>query len=523
MTTIARTRHRETWIRLIIFASIAAIYLCFPTRNYFFDGIDFAQTIEQTPALHPSLFHPNHLIYNQVGALFYRLLLGLGFNLRAVAALQNINSLLSVASAYVLFIILKSSLRSRYLCYALALLFAFSATWWKFSTDADAYVPSVLFLLISFYRALPNGKPRPFLVAFIYGVSLCFHQIAIVFFPTLVLALFLQGASLSRRRRTINALIFGVAATLITLAAYVSSFYLVTGTFQLTRFLRWILSYAPDESFGFHPLDNLGYTLRGHFRLFFGGRLNASKGLLSPSIVVLIIAIAALLLTFIFKIIRHFRRPDWQWLRTLRQDPRHRTLALLCLLWTTLYLTFLFFLMAHHTFYRLFYLPALIILLGLGLDSHFAVARPQRRYRLALFVAVLAIANFLMLIFPYTHVEKYPPLKLALEMNQVWPRGTVIYIGAPNSDNSLTRYFNQGTVWKELKPGTLESLETEIRETNARGGSVWLETSAIDQLSATREGAEWLERHAREETQHALVTKAHNIRFVQIVPSENHD
>jgi hypothetical protein len=522
MSTIARTHHKERWVQLIIFVAIAAIYLCFPTRNYFFDGIDFAQTIEQTPALQPSLFHPNHLIYNQVGALFYRLLLGLGFNLRAVAALQILNSLLSVACAYVLFIILKSSLRSRYLCYALTLLFAFSATWWKFSTDADAYIPSVLFLLISFYLALPNSKPRPLWVAFIYAVSLCFHQIAIAFFPTLVLALFFQDASLSRRQRAINSLAFSVAATLITLAAYVSSFYWVTGTFQLSRFLRWILSYAPDESFGFHPFDNLGYTLRGHFRLFFGGRLNASKGLMSPLIVVLSITLAALVLTFIFKIIRHFRRPDWQWLRTLRQDPHRRTLALLCLLWTTLYLIFLFFLLAHHTFYRLFYLPALIILLGLGLDSHLAVARPQRRYRLALFVAILVIANFLMLIFPYTHVEKYPPLKLALEMNQVWPRGTVIYIGAPNSDNSLTRYFNQETVWKELKPGKLDSLETKVRESNARGSSVWLETSAIDQLSATPEGAEWLKRHARQETQHALVTKAHNIRFVQIV-SENHD
>ena len=73
---------------------------------------------------------------------------------------------------------------------------------------------------------------------------------------------------------------------------------------------------------------------------------------------------------------------------------------MLCVLWSSLYLIFLFFLMAHHTFYRLFYLPALIILLGLCLDSDDPVARPQRHSRLALFVAVLAVGNFLMLIFP---------------------------------------------------------------------------------------------------------------------------
>jgi hypothetical protein len=506
-----------------VFAGVAAIYLYFPTRNYFFDGIDFANTIENAPALHPSLFHPNHLIYNQVGSLFYRFLLSIGLNLRAVAALQILNSLSSVGCAYVLFLVLKSTLRSHYLCYALTLMFAFSATWWKFSTDADAYVPSVLFLLLSFYLTLPNSKPKPLLVSFVYALSLCFHQIAIVFFPCLVLALFLQGNGLTRQVRTTNALVFSVATTLITLGAYLFAFYLLTGTIQLTRFLRWISSYAPDESFGFHPLDNLGYTLRGHFRLFFGGRFNASNGLLNPLVVLLIVMLAVLLLILVFKIVRNLSRPGMEWFRALRQDPARRTLALLCILWTSLYLIFLFFLMAHHTFYRLFYLPALIILLGLGLDSYDSVMRLQRKYRLASFVAVLALANFLTLIFPYTHVEKYPPLKLALDMNQTWPRGTVIYFGAQNSDNSLTKYFTQGTQWKQLKPDQLDVIETDLRETSARGGAVWLETSAIDQLGSTPAGAEWLKRHAREGTQHSLVTKAHNIRFVQIVPPETHE
>jgi hypothetical protein len=334
---------------------------------------------------------------------------------------------------------------------------------------------------------------------------------------------FYIGNGLTRQVRTTNALVFSVATTLITLGAYLFAFYLLTGTIQLTRFLRWISSYAPDESFGFHPLDNLGYTLRGHFRLFFGGRFNASNGLLNPLVVLLIVMLAVLLLILVFKIVRNLSRPGMEWFRALRQDPARRTLALLCILWTSLYLIFLFFLMAHHTFYRLFYLPALIILLGLGLDSYDSVMRLQRKYRLASFVAVLALANFLTLIFPYTHVEKYPPLKLALDMNQTWPRGTVIYFGAQNSDNSLTKYFTQGTQWKQLKPDQLDVIETDLRETSARGGAVWLETSAIDQLGSTPAGAEWLKRHAREGTQHSLVTKAHNIRFVQIVPPETHE
>ncbi|MEK6283078.1 MAG: hypothetical protein AABN95_22200 [Acidobacteriota bacterium] len=500
-----------------MFGAIAVIYLCFPTRNYFFDGIDFAQTIEDLPAFHPSLLHPNHLVYNLVGSIFYRLILGLGINIRAVAALQILNSLLSVLSAYVLFVILKSMLKSRYFCYALTLLFAFSATWWKFSTDADAYIPSVLFLLLSFYLALPNRKPKPLLVALTYSISLCFHQIAVVSFPVFVVALFFQDASVARQRRMINALVFGGTAGLITLSAYAYSFYRLTQTFNLTNFVRWMVSYAPDESFGFHAWNNLGFTLRGHSRLFFGGRLNASKGLVDPFMIGLFIVLAALFLIFAVQVIRHFKKPDLQWLRALRQDPVRRTLAMLCLLWISLYLIFLFFLLAHHTFYRLFYLPALIILLGLCRDS---IKPVLRSYRLALFVAILFITNFVTLIFPYSHVQKYPPLVLALEMNQVWPPGTVIYYGRPNSDASLVRYFNPGMIWTELDAKSPEVIEREVGEASARGASVWFETTAIDQLSATPEGAAWLERHKKQESLRALTSKAHNIRFVQVVPAK---
>lgn len=523
MRAITLKKINDAWVPWILFAITAAIYLCFPTKNYYWDGIAFAQMIEDAPKLNASLVHPNHLIYNVVGYISYRAVQTLGFNLRAITILQILNGILSAITCVLLLRILRQLLRSTYYAVSLSLLFAFSATWWKFSTDADAYIPSILFLLLSFYLVLPNRPQRPLLVALVYSVSLCFHQIAILFFPTLVLAFLLEWIPLPRRKRVINALTFSGAAALITLGAYTFSFYLLTGAFHPARFMRWIMSYSPDESFGFHPWNNLRYTLRGHSRLFFGGRLNALEGLINPFIVVLIVILVALLLIFGFKVVRHFKKPGWDWLRALRQDPLRRTLALLCLLWISLYLVFLFLLFSAQTFYRLFYLPAIIILLGLVLDSYDSVARPKRKYRLALFVAVLAIANFLNVIFPYSHVQKYPPLALTLEMNQVWPPGTVIYFGAPNSDNSLVKYFNRGTLWKELDPKRLDAIEDEVRQTHALGRTVWVETSAIDRLSATPEGAAWLESHAQKSSQRSLVTKAHNIRFIQLAPSKNDD
>ncbi len=520
MTTKTGLQNKEAWIQLFLFVGLAVIYLSFPTRAYFFDGIAFAQAIEEVPAFHSSLFHPNHLIYNLVGSIFYRLILHLGFDIRAVAALQILNSLLSALSAYVLFVTLKSSLKSRYLCYCLTLLFAFSATWWKFSTDAGAYIPSILFLLISFYLSLPARNPRPLLVALTFFLALCLHQIAIIAFPAFVVALFLQGGALTPKRRLVNILLFSGMAALLTIAAYSYSFYAVTGKVDFNNLMRWTVSYAPDESFGFHAWNNLGFTLRGHFRLFFGGRLNAISGLVNPFIIVVVVLLVGVLVAWGFQVIRHFKKPDFKRLSDLRQDSFRRILAVICILWCASYLVFLYFLLAHHTFYRLFYLPALIILVGLILDSYKSPESRSRNYRLALFVAVVFLTNFLTLIYPYSHVRKYPPLALALEMNQAWPTGTIVYYGSPNSDNSLVRYFNPGTNWKPLSGASMNEMESALSEAKLRGSAVWLETSAIDQLSANPEGRTWLSAHTLPGSERGLVTPAHNIRLVQIVEAK---
>ena len=170
----------SAWFMFIV---LSVIYLGFLTKNYYWDGIAFAQAIEGAPKIHVSLVHPNHLIYNLVGYVFYRAAQALGFNPRAVTVLQILNALLGAATCGLLFHILKNILRSAYIAITLSLLFAFSATWWKYTVDADAYIPSILFLLLSFYLVLPGRKSNPVLVALIYSLALCLHQMAIISFP----------------------------------------------------------------------------------------------------------------------------------------------------------------------------------------------------------------------------------------------------------------------------------------------------------------------------------------------------
>ena len=517
-------KDRRTFIPWILFAVILLIYLCFPTKNLFFDGVAFAQMIEDATGLHPSLVHPNHLIYNVMGYLVYKLLLGFGIQVRALEALQIANNFFGALTAYVLFQTLKSSVRSLYLCSVLTLLFAFSATWWKFSTDADAYIPSVLFLLVSFYLILPPRKPRPLLAAVTYSISMCFHQLAVIAYPALVLGLFQHDYFPTRRQRVLAVLRFSGAAFVITLSAYFLCFYLVTETFNFQRFARWITNYSPDASFSFNAWRNFSYTCQGHVRLFFGGRFNLIKGLVNPLIAALMAIWGTLILIFAFTMVRRSSSGLRLWREQalkLKDDHQLRSLMITCVLWVSLYVTFLFFWLPHHTFYRLFYLPALILLAGLVLSAlDEAQQISQRHYRAALFVGIIVLSNFLFLIYPYSHIQKYKPLSLALEMNKAWPPGTVIYYLAENSDNSLFRYCNPATIWRQLDPRRLEQLESDLQNIYSNGQAAWIEASAMDQFSSTPEGAAWLSAHSRAETRRGIADPAYNIKFVQIAPRD---
>jgi hypothetical protein len=213
-----------------------------------------------------------------------------------------------------------------------------------------------------------------------------------------------------------------------------------------------------------------------------------------------------------------FYKPSLRWLRSLQRNQQHRKLVLLSLSWFLVYLIFLFFWIPQNTFYRLFYLPALIVLAGVVVTSSTSRGSHERKYRLALLVAAVSLANFLFLIFPNSHEEKYPPLAFAREMGKAWPAGTVVYYAMDNSDNSLVRYFNPATNWKSLDSMKPAALENELYDIYSKGAAAGLDYSAIDHLSSTPDGAAWLSRHAKQESRRELVNQAFKIRFVQIVP-----
>ncbi|MBC7795415.1 MAG: hypothetical protein H7Z37_00920 [Pyrinomonadaceae bacterium] len=492
----------------IAFPIILTIYLSFRTKNYYWDGIGFAQIIEDATGFDGSLLHPNHLFYNFAGFIAYKIALIFDDSIRAVDVLQILNCFFAVLCAMVFFEILKTVTRNFALSFVSTMIFAFSATWWKFATDANAYIPSVLFLLISFNLLLPDKKNRPLLVALTHSFAMFFHQLALFFFPVVIVALWFQTASLESKTRVSVIIKYALTAFSLTFGTFCIVFYALTGSVDAKAFFRWLMWYSPENGFTFDFVKNLFLTLRGHLRLFFDGRLTFFQldfiGVAAS--IIFVIATTALLIQ-----IGRNTNPLKNFAQNFVNGKFWRQpIIATCAVWCLSYIAFLFFFIPANTFYRLFYVPALIIIIAVSVAKTETPQTSIRKWRLGLFCAAMFCANFLFFIRPFSQVMDDTPLALTLKMRSVWNDKTVVIYDERNSDNQLVRYFNPETRWILLE----STRDLKLAATNKQ--DVWLETTAIEKLNAAPETSEWLKQNQSQESRVELVNKAYNLKFVRI-------
>ncbi|HTH51225.1 MAG TPA: hypothetical protein VL501_04800 [Pyrinomonadaceae bacterium] len=489
-----------------IFVGTLAVYLSFLTKQYYWDGVTFALAIETSQDWR-TLLHPNHLLYEPLGSIFYRICQAVWPGIRAITALQILSAISGSASAAMMYTLLRRIVRDNYIAVCLAVLFAFTATWWRFATDADAYIPAIACLLLcSQLLTRERGAVVGAVVSF--AAAMCLHQLSLIALPALVLIIWSRSASRERVHRTTS---FILLSGCLTIGLYGYAFYEVTGSTSPANFLRWITSFSPDADTAFEPIRSLTMTLRGNVRLFFGGRMSWLRGLVGPLAMGVIGVGAAALIGLVVQSVRARGARAFPDGRGASSEADIRTLLRAGLVWVGSYTLFLFFWLPQNTFYRLFYLPAIFFVLAAML------ARRSRTgyYRLALLTTALTTANFLFLIYPLSHVDRNPPLKLALELHDTWPEGTHVVIGRNNPDANLVHYFNQQAEWQSANTTDPSAL---ISSMTARGTPVWLETTAIDALSSDPMALNWLEEHTVPGSRHEIDNGDFRVRFRAVQP-----
>jgi hypothetical protein len=276
--------HRRQGIIISLIA--LGIYLILPTREFYWDGVGFALAVETPPVSPDSLLFPNHLLYNLMGYAVWRAVVAAGMPFRALEVFQALNSLFAAASVYLVWRIAAELTRGSRISNWSALLFAFAAQWWRFSTDANAYIPSIFFLLVSFRLMLPGKRPRPFAAGLAHSAAMLFHQLALFFFPVAVASFLDQPhkklAKGRMRRGLILAALYGVTAIAVTAGAYLNAFLLVRPGVGSLGFWKWITVRSEDAVFWLNPVHSFRYSLRGTMR-FHTGTVCALPGSVSAA------------------------------------------------------------------------------------------------------------------------------------------------------------------------------------------------------------------------------------------------
>ena len=469
--------HRRLWLALPL-----ALYLLVPTRNYYWDGLTFAINIEKRLPLR-ELLSPSHLIYPVAGLWLYKAALLVGLKTRALFLLQTANALMAGACVPLVERALRRRGASTGTAVAGALIFAFAATWWRFATDANAYVPAILLVLCA--NDLLETRRSVWRAGLAHAAAMLFHQLAILYFVVALFHLKPARASVpSGHRKGASALLIYAACALGPLAAvFLLAYRTVSGGLDLTGLPAWLATHSPDAAFSFAPAGDLALTLRGTLRLFFGGKVASPWALVG-----VLAGVAAV----------------WRWSRPEASEPsRHNRLP--DLVWLGVYVAFLFFWMPQNTFYRLFYLAPLVFL---------AAGRANGRVT-RLLCAGLFLWNAVFLIYPQSRIENNVPLRFALAQHDLWPSGTPIAFHQFHPDLWTISYFNPQDSWVGLPAMDVAVLERSRADAGQRGQPLWLEATAYDLAIGDEAGRRWLASHPVTRTVR-FKDPRHEFRFYEV-------
>ena len=174
-------------------------------------------------------------------------------------------------------------------------------------------------------------------------------------------------------------------------------------------------------------------------------------------------------------------KPKQTELRLLRLRLEPSLPLLVAVVWLVAYVIFLFFWLPSNTFYKLFCLPAIIVIVAHVLMGYQVSHQRPRRYRVALLVVTMALANLAFYIFPYSRPDYNQALRFAHRMGRAWSDRTVVYYSDFIVDDWFIRYFNPRTTWKQIDPvnGVANFVQDADRDLGA-GHEVWVDgTTAV--------------------------------------------
>lgn len=492
-----------------VVVSLIIVYLATPTWDYYWDGVTFALQVEKVAndgrgtAL---LFHQNHLLYNALGYLFYKAANAIGLSVRALTLLQIANAFIGALAGGVFFRIARRALSGTYLAVVCSAALSFSAAWWKISTDVNAYILTLLLILVCADNLL-GEKPRWFIAGLALGGAMLFHELAALFYPAAVTAVF-SNRVIERRAK----FAFGMSALAggLVVSVYYVCAALLYGITRPLHLVKWAASNPSEMVLSHGRTGGVLIYLRSNIDAVIGhnfGLFSRQSGWIE-----LTIALAALAAVIICAIIVARKVNIARAIKTLSDiSQAQKQLIPMLTVWIGAYLLFLLF-WGPLIYFRAFYAPALVLAFGLLLSNYHNVTGSRPSGAAACAVIALALFNLGFYIGPNMRANANTLVAEARNANRVWNERTVIYFADRKESDTTFEYFNQSTDWRRLSPAALADLDSEIDRANKEGGSIWLNKGAAESA-----GQDWLSRHASGQ-EIEVKLPAGKARYVELSP-----
>jgi hypothetical protein len=476
---------------ILMGALFLIIYLSTLTADYFWDGITFALQIEKVADGERSaalLFHQSHLLYNALGYLLYRAVNAVGVPLRALWILQGANVIFSATALGVYFSVARRMTRSLYAATASTALLAVFATWWKLATDADAYIPSVLLMLLCL-RALIATKPSWILAGLSLAGAMLMHELASLFSFAAVAIVFSSQTVSSKKRFALRLLALAWA---ISIAAYYACAAALHGITDPLGVIKWATT-NPSRIVPFtSPLPGLRQSPRANVDLVVGHSFSLFRAQAGAVGWLIALAAGATLIILIWRIGRELARRrhyNWRELVMMIRERLHPRLLILTA-WVMPYVLFLWFFEPEDAHLRLFYAPALALGVATWLGHSQAAAadsssrKPSHFLRTsALAIVALGSFNLAFYILPHADVNASPLIQKARGARADWDGQTVVFYLDHSEIDTAFEYFNRRSRWQRLSLEKYPDFNERIRATLARGEHVWLNDRAMAALS----------------------------------------
>ena len=437
---------RKIAIDTLIPIVFGVIYLILPTKMYYIDGVYYAEHLENIP-WYINGFHPHHLLFLPLAHLFYGIIHSLIPSLKAITYLQASNAITGALTIRIFLSILKragAGLTSR--IYS-AIILASAYTFWHHSTDADIYIPAHFLTLLVTYMVLSKsfrGSPANQIASgLLLGFAGLIHQIALLSIVPYVIYIITTEGKACRSVLTR----FLIPVLLVLFISYPLVFAIYHGETPATgvNFVRWVTAFGQSEHYftlsdknAKAPVESIArgntnafFPLKPLEKILFDQKTGDTQTHIKLYEYILMLTLLSFFISLLVTI--NFKEKE------------KKAFGILFIFTFLIYFLITSVFMPENHFYRLFYLPSLIIILGLSISALPRTYKVILKPLIGILIAVFFIYNFSRGIIPESKAVNNPYLVMTrLIDNFATSNDVAIFAPRDRYFTGIYRYFGKG-------------------------------------------------------------------------------